>query len=163
VDWETASDKILELVGAVEGIAGGAGFALDHIPNLEDRNTLNSYLVTLSNGTKRLNLWFVQRTDISVARGGRGTGLPLGYAEYTDVFTVSGFYNYTGQDSYVAFQDLVERVIRTLTTNLTLDRADWHTSPPRVATLGYAFLAREYCHHVQITISVNRPESTAWV
>jgi len=158
--WQAVSAAVLDLVLGVEGIANGAGTALDYQPEIADHPTLAAYLKDIESGKKRLNLWIVERTGLSSLRGGRGAGLPLGYGQYEDTFTITGFYNFTGRASYVSFQDLTERVVGTLLTNISLGspNLDWNTAPPSVR-LSYTDFGQIYCHTAEITLTVRRPVS----
>ena len=155
MEWEDALDALKERLEEVSGIA----FVLDWDPSFTSKTSLAPYLEDVGGGVERVNIWYLTRDQILSERGGSATRIPLNWHRYTDLYILDGYYSYSGRDSLIAFNNLVELVRIKFDTEITLGSGtdlDWVAGPLSRCDIDYRIFAEMTCHHCRGTIPVVR-------
>ena len=157
-EWQLIRDAIAERLEEVEGIGHVALWA----PDITSFKSLKGLLSATGSrnaqdqAIDRVNLWFLERSGFDSRRGGMGAGVPIGHYQHAETFTISGFYSYTGEASYNAFQDILENLREKFIQEISLGHPerDWLSGP----TEGHVDMADFFgipCHTCTMDVEVN--------
>lgn len=145
----------------LESIPGWEGRVFVYIPPV---HTESQIVETLTDSSRRINTWFINRTGFSVSRYGDNAGrTPLGYRVKSHLFQLKGFVAMHGPDSEIQFQDLCDRIEEAFAPVCSLG-VDDHTVFVRGtrASISYEEFLGVLCHTVIFTFEVMETIRTAY-
>lgn len=160
MEWEDALDALKERLEEVDGITT----VLDWHPDITSVSEAEEYMDT-ADGLKRVNLWFIYRSEIDTARGGVTAQVPIGWHKYTDIYVIQGYYNCIDRDSLIAFNNLVERIRIKFDQEIEIGSGtdkDWIAGPVGRCTIDYRHFGDIPCHYCMGTLPLQRWGATSY-
>jgi hypothetical protein len=151
-DWRDVQLKIIEILSQVEGVS----YVLGYEPHVKTFEELKPFLTRVTRKIDTVNVWFVQRARFRTERGGVVANVPLGFKKDTDSFSVDGFISYTGEDSLISFNNIIEGIRTTFTQNISLGSPEkgWLSGPILEGRMDMAEFLGILCHSCSFIISV---------
>lgn len=157
-EWQLIQDAIAAKLAEVPGIGAITDWAPDitSFKSLKDYLTLTGSRNAQDRAVERVNLWFVEHAGFSTLRGGTQAGVPLGYYQFTENFSITGFYAYTGETSYIAFNNLLHAVREKFVQEIALGypERNW-LSGPADGSIDMGEFFGVVCHTCVLTITVS--------
>ena len=154
--WSDVRDTVVSYLEGVDGISGNKGKVLKSLPDYTKDSDIQNAMVDAGEGVKRLNLWIVTRGQARMQRGGGGSRIPIGMTNKYHSFNILGLYSFTGDDSEDAFQDIIENILTTFTTTLSLGhhKDGWLCHEPNANHIEPANFGPYLTHQVSIQLLV---------